>query len=128
MGNLDQHAGAVAGLRITPASPAVRQVDQDFDPFQNDVMGFFAGDVGHKADPTSIMLVARIVKALRFRQTLKVEFIAHVYPIHLDTMARPICVYSRRTTQPLFDICLLKGCRAPTLTTCKTTGLYFVCG
>ena len=65
MRNLDQHAGAIARLGIAPASAAVRQVDQDFDSLHYDVVGFFAGDVGHKADPARVMFVARIVKTLR---------------------------------------------------------------
>ena len=77
MRNLDQHAGAIARLGIAPASPAVRQVDQDFDPLHDDVVGFFAGDVGHKADPARVMFIARIVKTLRFGQIVKGMFLAH---------------------------------------------------
>ena len=89
VGNLDQHAGAVAGLGIAPAGAPVRQVDQDFDPLQDDVVGFFAGDVGHKANPASVVLVARIVKTLRLRQTSNGKFVAHIESIRKAARLEP---------------------------------------
>ena len=38
MWNLDQHAGAIASFRIAPACSAVRQVDQDLNPFGDDIV------------------------------------------------------------------------------------------
>ena len=63
--NLDQYARAIAGLRIAAASAAVRQIDQNLDALQNDVVRFLAVDVGDKADAAGVVLVGRIVKSLR---------------------------------------------------------------
>jgi hypothetical protein len=65
MGNLNEHSGAVTGPRIAPASPAVRQVDEDFYPFENDIVGLDTRNVRDKSYPTRIVFVPRIVKALR---------------------------------------------------------------
>src|SRR5450432_2161807 len=64
MGNLDQNTGAVAGLRIAAASAAVGKVDQYLDAFENDVMALLTANAGDKADPTSIVLVSRVVQPL----------------------------------------------------------------
>ena len=63
--NLNQHTGAVAGFRIAAASAAVRQIDQNLNALEDDVVRFLAFDIGHKADAAGIVLVSRIVKSLR---------------------------------------------------------------
>ncbi len=65
MRNLDENAGAVAGFRVAAAGAAVGQVDEDLDALDDDVVGFLAFDIGDKADTAGIMLVARVVEALR---------------------------------------------------------------
>ena len=65
VGNLDQHAGAVAGFRVAAAGAAVRQVDEDLDALEDDVVGLLAVDVDHEADAAGVVLVARIVEPLR---------------------------------------------------------------
>ncbi len=63
--NLDQHAGAIAGLRIAAAGAAVSQVDQNLNALDDNVVRLLALDVGDKADAAGIVLVARVVKTLR---------------------------------------------------------------
>ena len=63
--NLNQHSGAVAGLRIAAASTAMRQVDEDLNALDDDVVRFLTFDVGHEADTAGIVLKARVVKSLR---------------------------------------------------------------
>ena len=65
--DLDQHAGAVAGFRIAAAGAAMRQVDQDLNALDDDVVRFLALDVGDEADSAGIVFVARVVKTLRRR-------------------------------------------------------------
>ena len=65
--DLDQHAGAVAGFRIAAAGAAMRQVDQDLNALDDDVVRFVAFDVGNEADAAGIVLMAGIVKSLRGR-------------------------------------------------------------
>ena len=65
--DLDQHAGAVAGFRIAAAGAAVRQVDQNLNALDDDVVRFLTLDVGNEADSAGIVLMARIVKTLRGR-------------------------------------------------------------
>ena len=71
VGNLDQDARAVAGLRIAPAGAAMRQIDQDLDALQDDVVRLAALDAGDKADAASVMLVLRAVKPLSRRHSSK---------------------------------------------------------
>ena len=63
--DLDQDAGAVAGSRIAAAGAAVRQVDQNLDALEDDVVRLLALDIGNEADAAGIVLVARVVQALR---------------------------------------------------------------
>ena len=83
-----------------PAGPPMRQVDQDFNPLRSNNAGFFAGNIGHKADPTSVVLVSWIVKTLRLRQTSKDTFVAHI---------------NSMLTQLKVSSCLPRGSSAPTL-------------
>ena len=63
--NLNQDARAVARLRIAAAGAAMRQVDQDLNALQDDVVRLLALDVGDKADAAGVVLVARVVQSLR---------------------------------------------------------------
>ena len=65
--DLDQDAGAVAGLRIAAAGAAVRQVDQDLDALDDDVVRFVTLDVGDEADAAGVVFSARVVETLRGR-------------------------------------------------------------
>ena len=76
--NLDQNARAVAGLRIAAAGAAVRQVDQDLDALEDDVVRFAPFDVGDEADAAGVVLMLRIVEALRRRQALIWIVVLHV--------------------------------------------------
>ena len=67
MGNLNQHARAIPGVRIAAASAAMGQVDEDLDALDDNVVGPLTVDAGDKPDATSIALVARVVKTLRWR-------------------------------------------------------------
>ena len=67
MRHLNGDARAVAGFRIAAARAPVRQIDQNLNALENDVVRFLAFDIGYKADPASIALVRRIVKSLRRR-------------------------------------------------------------
>ena len=68
--DLDQDAGAVAGFRIAAAGAAMRQVDEDLNALLDDVVAFVAADVGDEADAAGIVLMRRIVKPLRRRETV----------------------------------------------------------
>ena len=76
--NLDQNAGAVAGLRIAAAGAAVRQVDQDLNALQDDVVRLAALDIGDKADAAGVVLVLRAVEALSRRHASKWIQFAHL--------------------------------------------------
>ena len=72
--DLNQHPGAVAGFRVAAACAPMRQVDEDLNPFFDDVVGFLALDVGHKAHAAGVMLVARVVKPLALGQAMDDRF------------------------------------------------------
>ena len=63
--DLDQHAGAVAGFRIAAARSAMRQVDQDLDALDDNVVRFLTVKVDDEAHAAGIVLVAGIVQSLR---------------------------------------------------------------
>jgi hypothetical protein len=67
MGNLDQNASAITRFRVTPAGAAMRQIDQDLNALQNDVVASLSANAGHKPNSARIMLVAGVVKSLRGR-------------------------------------------------------------
>ena len=67
--NLDQDAGAVAGLRIAAARSAVRQVDQNLNSLDDDIVRLLAADVGDKPDTAGVAFVGGVVKTLRRWQT-----------------------------------------------------------
>ena len=64
MGNLDQNAGAIAGLRIAAAGAAMRQVQQDLNSLFDDVVTLLTANAGDKPDAAGVMLMRRIVEAL----------------------------------------------------------------
>src|SRR6185503_17989767 len=63
IGNLDEDAGAVAGVRLAAAGPAVEQVDQDPQALLDDAVRAPSLDVDDEADAARVVLVARIVEA-----------------------------------------------------------------
>ena len=46
--DLDKQAGPVPGLRVASASPAMRQIDQDLNTLQDDVVAFLAANARNK--------------------------------------------------------------------------------
>ena len=76
--NLNQDAGAVACLRIAAASAAMRQIDQNLDALEDDVVRFPPVDIGDKADAAAIVLMLRVIETLRGRQAQKWISFAHI--------------------------------------------------
>ena len=63
--HLDENARAVAGVHLAAAGPAVQEVLQDREGLADDRVGLAALDVHHEADPAGVVLVGRVVQALR---------------------------------------------------------------
>jgi hypothetical protein len=63
--HLDEDAGSVAGVRLAAAGPAMQEVLQHREGLAHDRVGLAALDVHHEADPARVVLVRRIVQALR---------------------------------------------------------------
>src|SRR5262249_12986081 len=70
VGNLDEHASAVAGFRVAAAGATMSQVDQNLNPLLHDLMTLIASNAGYKPDTAGIVLVRRVVKTLRRRQAV----------------------------------------------------------
>src|SRR5207253_706693 len=68
--DLNQQAGAVTSLRIAATGAAVGEIDKDLNSLLNDLMAFLAANACHKTDATGVVLVRRVVKTLRRRQTV----------------------------------------------------------
>ena len=61
VGNLDEHAGAVSGLRVAAAGAAMGEVHQNLDSLDDDVVRLAAFDIGHEANAAGIAFLAGIV-------------------------------------------------------------------
>jgi hypothetical protein len=70
MRNLNENAGAIARLRIAPASATVCEVEQHLDSLADNLVTFLPADAGDEPDPTGIVLLRGIVQTLRRRQTV----------------------------------------------------------
>jgi hypothetical protein len=68
--NLNQNPGAIAGFWIAATCSAVRKINEDLNPLLNDLMALLSANASHKTDSASVVLVRRIVKTLRRRQTV----------------------------------------------------------
>src|SRR5208283_1541897 len=93
VGNLNQDTRAVAGFRIAAASAAMRQVYQDLYAFEDDIVRLAPFDVHDESDAATVVLVLRVVKALRRWQPRRWEMLRHYYcPCALPTL--PILAFS----------------------------------
>src|SRR5258708_40465 len=68
MRDLDQHTSSIASLRIAPASTAVRQVDEHLDSLADNLVTLMPRNTRDESDPTSVVLMRRIVQTLGMRQ------------------------------------------------------------
>ena len=64
VGNLDEDAGAVAGVRLAAGRAAVVEVLEDLDRLLQDPVGLAALDVDDEADAAGVVLEPRVVKPL----------------------------------------------------------------
>ena len=62
--DLDQDAGAVAGVDLASAGAAVLEVEQDLQPVFDDIRGLTAPHVDDEADATGIVLVTWVIETL----------------------------------------------------------------
>jgi hypothetical protein len=69
--DLEENAGAVAGLRIASAGPAVSQVEQHLDSLVYDVVTFVAANVSYESDPAGVMLLRRMIQTLGGGSTIR---------------------------------------------------------
>jgi hypothetical protein len=67
VGNLDQDAGAVAGVDLAAARAAVQQVDEHLERLADDGVRAHALDVDDKADAAGVAFERRVIEALRRR-------------------------------------------------------------
>jgi len=68
VGCLDEDAGAVAGIRLATAGPAVVQVYEHLDGLFDDGVRLLPLHVDNKPHPTRFVLELRIVQSLALRQ------------------------------------------------------------
>jgi hypothetical protein len=92
MRNLNRDSSAVASLRIAATGSAVRQIKQDLDPIQDDLMAFFAQDIRHETDPAGIMLMRRIVQTLRRWHALWMIYVEHRCGLLAESLPKKVAV------------------------------------
>jgi hypothetical protein len=64
MRSLNEDAGAVTGLGVAAASPPVGEIDQNFNPLQDDVVRLAAVDIGHKTQTTGVVFMTGMIEPL----------------------------------------------------------------
>src|SRR5262249_8351545 len=69
-GDLNQDAGAVAGVHLAAARAAVLEVDEDLKRLPDDRVGALSLDVHDEADATRVVLGVGIVQPLGGRRTI----------------------------------------------------------
>src|ERR1019366_10265725 len=69
--DLEENAGAIAGLGIASAGPAVRKVEQHPDSLAYDVVTLVAAHAGYESDPAGVVLLRRMVQTLGERRTIR---------------------------------------------------------
>ena len=77
MGNLQQDAGAIASLGVGAHGAAVLEVLEDRQPVAHHAVALGIMDIGDEADAAGIVFVARIVKTVRFRDSLRQHVLGH---------------------------------------------------
>jgi hypothetical protein len=65
--NLDQDARAVACFWIATRGAAMGKVDENLEALADDVMALFAAYIGDQPHAAGIVLIARMIEALRRR-------------------------------------------------------------
>ena len=68
IGNLDQDAGAVAGVDVGAACTAVLEIAERADRLGDDLVALAAVHVAHEVEPTRVVLVPGVVQPLSRRQ------------------------------------------------------------
>ena len=64
MRNLNENAGAVTSLGVAAASPPVREIDQNLNPPQDDVVRLVAVDIRHKTQATGVVFMTGVIEPL----------------------------------------------------------------
>ena len=67
--DLDEQAGAVAGLGIAAAGTAMTEIHEDLDASLHHVVGGLAGDVRDEADAAGVVLEGRVIEPLLSRHS-----------------------------------------------------------
>ncbi len=75
MWNLQQNAGAIAGVGIGSLCSSMREILQYLESLANDGMRLLPLDIDNKTNPTRVLFVLRIIQPLLARKPGKV----HVY-------------------------------------------------
>jgi hypothetical protein len=77
--DLEENAGAIAGLGIASASPAVGEVEQYLDSLTYDFVTLVAANVGHESNAASVVLLGRMVQPLSGRMSIRFVLTRHHY-------------------------------------------------
>jgi hypothetical protein len=68
VGDLDQDAGAVAGVGLSAGGATVRQVRQRDQAGSHQLVAAHTLDVGDEGDPARVVLESRVVETIRARR------------------------------------------------------------
>jgi len=75
--DLDEDASAVAGFSVAAAGTTVREVGEDLDSLDDDVVRSFTLNIGDEPDTARIALVVGIIKTLGRRESITLANFTH---------------------------------------------------
>jgi hypothetical protein len=84
MGKLDKNAGAIARFGIATRSSAMSEVDENLEALADNVVAFFAANARDKAHAACIVLIARVIEALRIGDTVTVIRYLHWHLLFME--------------------------------------------
>ncbi len=87
--DLEQDAGAVAGVHLGAGRAAVVEVAQRGERLAHDVVARLAGESGHERDPAGVVLEPRVVQPLGGRAGRQAERLGTHRPVLPSSVPRP---------------------------------------
>ena len=91
MRDLDQDAGAVAGERVGADGTAVLEVGEDLERVGDDLVRLAALEVGDEADAAGVVLMRRVIEALRLGGSKPVVGVDSLWSLGVFVILRPRC-------------------------------------
>src|SRR5690606_41165813 len=112
--DLEQDAGAVAGLRIGTNGAAMLEVLQDAQAIRDNLVALDIADIGDETDAASIVLMASVIKPVRWTGTFREQSQIRLHGQAFLCSASAKALRLSRSLASHFNGRSRKPCRDPT--------------